>query len=69
MTKEQNRKIRLVEMIQTKVNVPWVTDKTGEEKPYPVNGPELELHNSLLEKGLMLSVPGDPNSEKIPYKA
>ena len=71
MIKEENRKIRLIEMIETKVKVPWVTDKTGKEKSYPVNvnGPELKLHFSLLEKKLMLSVPGDPDSEKVPYEA
>ena len=66
--KGQDLITKQVEMIETKVFVPHlVNTKTG--KANPVRGAELELHYSLLEKGLMLSVPGDPNSEKVPYKA
>ena len=66
--KGQDLITKQVEMIETKVFVPYlVNTKTG--KANPIRGQELELHYSLLEKGLMLSVPGDPNSEKVPYKA
>ena len=58
---------KMVEMIETKVIVPFSVDvETG--KSSPVQGPQLDLHQKLLEEGLMLLVPGDPNSEKIPYK-
>ena len=68
MSKEQDEKIKIVRMIQTGVDVPWVVNKSNNKKDRPLEGPELDLHNDLFTKGLTLSVPGDLNSEKIPYE-